>query len=160
MKSFSLVLPALIVLAACDGGTQSADMTVEEAEASGNLVDNSSAAPAPTESAAATAIPTAMQGRWGLVAADCEPGRADAKGLLTIGAGKLEFYESVGTLDEIEESAPNSLRASFDFEGEGMEWEREMLLELADDGAVLVRREYGQDAAPGPLRYTKCGQGR
>ena len=161
MRSTLLVLPALLALAACDRGTQSADTTTEEAEADGNLVGNSSSSKpvtAPTDAGtpAPTEIPATIRGRWGLVAADCEPGRDDAKGLLTITGDKLEFYESVGTLDVIQEAAPARIRASFDFTGEGMNWKRDMVLDVQDDGATLIRREYGDDAAPGPFRYAKC----
>ena len=122
----------------------------------GRLADREARADAP----APTAIPAAIQGRWGLVPADCEPGRDDAKGLLTIGADKLDFYESTGTLDTISEAAPTRIRAAFDFTGEGMTWQREVVLDVQDDGATLIRREYGQDAAPGPFRYARCQQGR
>jgi len=160
MKSIGLALAALLVLAACDGGTQSADVSTEEAEAAGNIVGNSSASKPSVEATAAAAataeIPVPIRGRWGLVAADCEPGRDDAKGLLTIDADTLEFYESVGTIATITESAPNRVRAAFDFEGEGMTWEREVVLDVQDGGATLIRREYGTDAAPEPFRYTRC----
>lgn len=161
MNRISLVLPALLLLAACDNGTQGADITAEEAAAEGQLAENSSVAPVPGEPAdtgtpAPTDIPDVMRGRWGLVAADCDPARDDAKGLLTIGAEKLEFYESVGTLDTIMEAEPTRIRAAFDFEGEGMTWDREVVLDVQDNGRTLVRREYGADAAPGPFRYAKC----
>jgi hypothetical protein len=162
MKSICFAVPALLALAACDSGTQGADVTAEEAAAKGDLAANSSVAPVASASpvAAATEIPAAIRGRWGLVAADCEPGRDDAKGLLTVTADKLEFYESVGTLREIEEASATRIRASFDFEGEGMTWQRDGLLEVQDGGDTLVRRESGGiDAAPGPFRYTKCNQG-
>ena len=159
MRSIGFVLSALLALTACDRGTQGADVTTEEAAAKGDLAANSSVAPA-SSLEAASAIPAAIQGRWGLVPADCEPGRDDAKGLLTIAADKLEFYESVGTLGEVEEAGPKRIRASFDFTGEGMTWQRDVLLELEDGGTALIRREYGQDAAPEPLRYAKCQQGR
>jgi len=151
MKSIGLVLPALLALAACDGGPSEADPAATETPA----------APAPPQiaPAPAKAIPVAVQGRWGLAAADCEPGRADANGLLTITAARLEFYESVGTLGDIREVDENRIHASFDFTGEGMEWERDMALELQETGDALVRREYGADAAPGSFRYTKCNQG-
>ena len=42
MRSFILAVPALLALGACDGGTQSAEVTTEEAEAAGNIVGNSS----------------------------------------------------------------------------------------------------------------------
>ncbi len=104
----------------------------------------------------AGAIPAAIQGRWGMVEADCEPGRADAKGLLVIDGDSLEFYESVGTVGEVAASDNTRIRASFDFTGEGMEWERDILLDVQDSGHTLIRREYGQDAAPDPFRYSKC----
>ena len=161
MKRISFVLPALALLAACDNGTQGADITTEEAAANGNLAENSSVAPVPSPpvdagTPAPTDIPAAMHGRWGLVPADCDPARDDAKGLLTIGAGKLEFYESVGTLDTIMEAEPTRIRAAFEFEGEGMTWDREVVLDVQDGGKTLIRREYGEDAAPGPFRYAKC----
>jgi len=153
------LLPALLALAACDGGTQGADVTTEEAAANGDLAANSSVAPVEPDDAgtpAPTEIPEAIRGRWGLVAADCTSTRGDAKGLLEIDAGRLRFYESVGTLDTVMDAEPTRLRATFDFEGEGMTWEREMVLDVQDGGTTLIRREYGEDAAPGPFRYSRC----
>jgi hypothetical protein len=112
--------------------------------------------PAPGPSPVANAIPTAIQGRWGLTAVDCEPGRDDAKGLLTVTADTLEFYESVGTLDDIKEIGETLIRAEFDFVGEGQEWQRDITLDAREGGTVLIRREDGVDAAPGDFRYTKC----
>jgi hypothetical protein len=159
MNRISFVLPALLALAACDGGTQGADVTTEEAAANGDLAENSSVAPVEPDDAgtpAPTEIPAAIRGRWGMVPADCTSTRGDAKGLLEIGATELEFYESVATLDTIMDAEPTRLRADFGFEGEGMTWEREMVLDLQDDGATLIRRDYGDDAAPGPFRYARC----
>ena len=160
MKAISLVVPALLALAACDGGTQSAETSAEEARAEGNIVGGGAVSSPNAPAQEAAGIPAAIHGRWGLVAADCEPGRADAKGLLTITADKLEFYESVGELGDMEAVADDRIHATFDFEGEGMEWKREMALELQEIGDALVRREFGTDAAPGSFRYTKCQQGR
>jgi hypothetical protein len=150
MKTLALPLVCLIALAACDSGASNpepAGTTAPEAP------DIASATPSP----AASTIPATIQGRWGLVPADCEPGRDDAKGLLTIGPTKLEFYESVGTLTEIEEASDTRIRAAFAFTGEGMTWQRDETLDAQDNGQTLIRREYGEDAAPGPLRYSKCG---
>jgi hypothetical protein len=164
MKPIVLALPALLALAACDGGTQSAGTSTEEAEAAGNIVGNSSSSKPSDEATPETPaeIPTAIQGRWGLVAADCEPGRADAKGLLTIGATSLEFYESVGTLSEITAANSREIRATFDFEGEGMTWQRDMTLRRVDPivpPPFLIRQEHGANAAPEPFRYASCNQG-
>ena len=164
MTRICFVLPALLVLAACDNGTQGADTTTEEAAAEGNLAANGSVAPTSgpptdTETPAPTELAEVFRGRWGLVPDDCTSTRGDAKGLLTITASKLEFYESVGTLDTIMDAEPTRIRAAFEFEGEGMTWQREVVLDVQDDGATLIRREYGEDAAPGPFKYTKCNQG-
>lgn len=145
MKTLTFALPALLALAACDSGAQ--DTAAPTAPA---------VTATPTPSPTASTIPAAIQGRWGLVAADCEPGRDDAKGLLTIGTAKLEFYESVGTLSKIADADDSHVRAVFDFTGEGMTWERDELLEVQPGGRALSRREYGQDAAPEPFRYTRC----
>ncbi len=152
MRSITLTLLALATLSACDNGTQGAG---ETASPTGTATPSPTPDPAANETPV-TEIPAAIRGRWGLVEADCDPARDDAKGLLTISATRLEFYESVGTLRTITESAPTRIRASFDFEGEGMNWKRDQTLDVQDDGATLVRREYGDDAAPGPFRYSKC----
>ena len=110
------------------------------------------AAPAET----VTAIPAALQGRWGMVPADCTSTRGDAKGLLTIDGKTLQFYESVGTLGQVKEHSDTHLRAAFAFTGEGMSWTREEMLDVKDNGKTLVRQEYGEDAQPGPLQYSKC----
>ena len=153
MRTFVLPLAILGALAACnDSPSDTAQAPPRDAA--------ETAAPAPPETAspspAASTIPAVIQGRWGLTDADCEPGRDDAKGLLTITANELDFYESVGTLDDIKELGETRIRADFDFIGEGQEWERDVTLEAREGGTVLIRREDGVDAAPGEFRYTKC----
>ena len=150
----------LLALAACDSGTPDeappeASPTAPTGGRGGNLPalpDDAATGDLP----ATSDIPTAMQGRWGLVAADCEPGRDDAKGVMIVRPRELEFYESVGTLDKITDGADNRIRAAFDFSGEGMTWQRDLSLDLQNGGDVLVREEFGDNAAPDPLRYTRC----
>lgn len=105
----------------------------------------------------AQAIPDAVQGRWGLVPADCTSERGDAKGLLVVDPYSLQFYESVGKLGPIQARDEDSIRASFAFTGEGQSWEHEVVLELQDGGRALTRREFGPDAAAGSFTYTRCG---
>ena len=111
-------------------------------------------ASAPAESG--STIPVAAQGRWGLVHKDCTSKLGDNKGLITISSTSIRFYESTGKLGAITERSDTSIRAAFAFTGEGMEWNRDMILDVKDAGKSLIRREYGQDAAPGPLQYTRC----
>lgn len=101
-------------------------------------------------------IPAAVRGRWGLVAADCTSTRGDAKGLLTIDATNLRFYESHGKLARVRERDANRIVADYKFSGEGQEWDRLMLLDAQDGGKTLIRRDYGEGSAAGPLRYTRC----
>jgi len=158
MKTLALPFVALFALAACDAGTRDGERTIAtEAEATAPAEPAAPAATStPNPAPAAATIPAAIQGRWGLVAADCTSTRGDAKGLLTIDGTTLRFYEAVGTLGEVAEATDTRLRAAFDFTGEGMTWRRDEALEVADEGRTLLRREYGEDAAPGPFRYNKC----
>jgi len=124
-----------------------------------NAAQTNAAAPAApdiaNENQSREQIPLALRGRWGLVPADCEK-RSDNKGLLVISGTTLGFYESRGTLKSITEWTPARLHADFDFTGEGMSWTREMELDLQQGGTVLVRRDHGEDAQPGVLRYRRC----
>lgn len=101
-------------------------------------------------------IPAAMHGRWGLVPEDCTSTRGDAKGLITVSAGEIRFYESVGQVDSASERSDSAFRGTFAFTGEGMQWTREMALALGADGTTLVRSEFGAEAIAEPLTYTKC----
>lgn len=114
------------------------------------------ATPAAQASAAVTSIPMALQGRWGLVPADCTSTRGDAKGLLIVGPTDLRFYESVGKLRRGVSSGANSLRGTFDYTGEGMEWSRQVVLSAAPDGQSLDFQDSGADAPPSRRTYRRC----
>lgn len=113
-------------------------------------------APGPDGAGAAT-IPDAALGRWGLVPADCTSTRGDAKGLLVVGPTRLDFYESRAVIRDVEERSPSRIVGTFAFTGEGVEWTRRIALEVEDGGKTLVRRELGEDAAPGAYEYVACG---
>ncbi|TMV90475.1 hypothetical protein FGG78_12675 [Thioclava sp. BHET1] len=116
------------------------------------------AAPAP-DAGAQMQLPQEMRGRWGLTANDCtarHEALGDNKGLITIGPRTITFYESRATLRSISERAADRVDATFDVSGEGMEWTREMVLEVQDGGRMLIRRDLGADAQPGALRYMAC----
>jgi hypothetical protein len=108
-----------------------------------NAVDtNKSASPAPT-------IPGQYRDSWGMVPADCEPGRSDAKGLIRIGDRTIRFYESTATLKEQRPSVATSFSGEFSFTGEGMSWTKVMTLAL--QGNRLTRTEDDQR-----YTYTRC----
>lgn len=164
----------LMLLAACSGGTEEKSAAPEEKAASPGAPEAVPAAPGdvtvytpdpaiappaapePGIGAGDKAIPAAIQGRWGLVAADCTSTKGDAKGLLTIDAADLRFYESHGVLARVRERSDRRIVADYKFSGEGMEWDRLVLLGVEDGGKTLLRRDWGEDASAEPLRYTRC----
>jgi len=85
-------------------------------------------------------IPAAFHGRWGMGPADCEPGRSDAKGLITIGDKTIDFYESKGTLTKVTLNAPENFTGTFAFTGEGQSWTNSQNLKLTGS-STLIRSE-------------------
>ena len=163
---------ALLMLAACSGG-QDEETGPEASSDIGPL--QKAERPAPAETPAADAeteasakadpgnvavdgktIPPAIRGRWALKAADCTARRGTDLTALTIDATNLRFFESHGELARVRESDAGSIVADYKFSGEGEEWDRRMRLDLTDGGKTLVRRDEGEGAAAGPMRYTRC----
>jgi len=62
-------------------------------------------------------IPMAMRGRWGLVPADCTSTKGDTKGLITIDAASIRFYESVAKLTKVDQRSETALKAGYAFSG-------------------------------------------
>ena len=163
-RSLLIAGAAALALSACSKGQDPDAIKTDPALTEAALPPASeSAAPIATPSSEAAAdqaemsIPAALRGRWGLVAADCTSTRGDAKGLITIGATSIKFYESVAKLAKVAQRSETALRASFAFTGEGMEWKRDMTLALQPGGKVLIKQEFGEDAPPGPYKYARCG---
>ncbi len=117
-------------------------------------VEDVAATPAPDT--LETPIPAAFAGRWGLVPADCTSILGDNKGLITVSADNIRFYEANATLTTTTAKTPRSVAGAFGFTGEGTTWSRDMKLELSEDGKTLTRSEFGPDAAVAPLKYTRC----
>lgn len=146
-------------LAACSGSDNTENTAGPDQDASTETPETLAAPQTSATTDAAVLpdeIPAGMQGRWGLVPADCTSTRGDAKGLLVIGPEKMKFYESVGTLKTAREADENRFLAVFDYTGEGMSWTRDEELLLRENGRQLVRTEHGEGAMPEPLRYDRC----
>ena len=111
-------------------------------------VDTQAAGPLP---AAATTIPAALQGRWGLSPGDCTTTRGDAKGLLVVTPTELRFYESRAVPSENIETDPDSIAGNFAFSGEGQSWNKYESLKI--EKQVLVRTETKPMAS---FSYAKC----
>lgn len=156
-----LALTAALALGACSKEPDATATTAAPTETEEVFQES----PAPVEATEAGAgaaagmseIPEAIRGRWGLVPADCTSTKGDAKGLLEVSADQLKFYESVAELGEIKEAGESRIRGTFDYTGEGQSWTQDVVLDVAEDGKTMTRRDYGKDAMPGPLQYTRCG---
>lgn len=157
MNKISLTAAAALAMvsAACSKEKPAEEPTPTETPTPAEAAGEASAMPA--ETIHESGIPQLLQGRWGLVLADCTSTRGDAKGLLTVSADKLEFYESVAKLGPVREVDDDSVSASFEFTGEGENWIQEVALSTSDGGKTLVREDTGPQAQPGPLKYTRCG---
>lgn len=161
----------ILVMTGCSQGEDNSDQT---ADMSTVLVDDNALLPeaenattaerkpeaakdvTPPGAQPSQSIPSAIRGRWGMAATDCTSLHGDAKGLLEISATTLIFYESRGELTRLKEREPTRIVGSFAFSGEGMTWRRDMQIDVQDDGQTLIRREFGEDAAPAPIRYRRC----
>ena len=155
MTSSIAALASLVLVASCTEPVEDRpdpEETMMPVEPNGGIGDGAT----PLPELLGTTIPEALHGRWGLVPADCTSTRGDAKGLITIDAERIEFYESRAVVDEIEEQDPGMIRARFAFTGEGQEWTRDIEWRLSEGGATLTRSESGEDALEEPLSYTKC----
>ena len=174
-----LLLPAtLLLLAACSGG-QDEESGPEASASIGPLQKAERPAPVETPTTAVDAdmpetadeapakpepkivgdgktIPPAIRGRWALKVADCKAKKGTDLTALTIDATNLRFYESHGELARVRGSDAGRIVADYKFSGEGVEWDRRMNLELTDGGKVLIRRDEGEGAAAGSMRYTRC----
>ena len=155
MTSSIAALASLALVAACTEPVEDRpeqQETMMPVEPDGGMGDGAT----PLPELLGTAIPEALHGRWGLVPADCTSTRGDAKGLITIDAEQIEFYESRAVVEEIEEQDTGMIRARFAFTGEGQEWTRTIEWRMSEDGAKLMRSETGEDALVEPVSYTKC----
>lgn len=114
------------------------------------------AVPEPGIGSGDKAIPAAIQGRWAIDASDCPKKPGTDLTALVIDAANLRFHESHGELARVRDRSANRIVADYKFSGEGMDWDRLMVLSVTDGGKTLVRRDYGEGAAANAMRYTRC----
>ena len=100
---------------------------------------------------AATGIPIAFQGRWGLTPADCTTAPAKAKGLLVVTPDGLRFYESSAVPGPDVQASPTTAAGTFHFTGEGQSWDK--FESLQRNGNRLTRTESNPTAS---YTYAKC----
>lgn len=159
----------MIILAVATAACGQSDPVAEDANNSSTLpapananVGNPTGAAPPANSSAeanqatgastsAAAIPAMLHGRWGLTPGDCTSTRGDNKGLLTISATELRFYESRAVPVGHVNSSADSFSAEYAFTGEGMNWKKYQTLELQGD--KLVRTESNPTTS---YTYARC----
>lgn len=163
MKRCAALAAACALLAACgqsgpvaDGAENTASLPAPDQAApdpTGAAPANATASPsgANLTPANATKIPAALHGRWGMTPQDCTSPRGDNKGLLTITADEMRFYESVAVPEAELAVGPGSIRGNFSFTGEGQSWTKFQALRL--QGQELVRTESNPTAS---YSYAKC----
>lgn len=115
-------------------------------EPHGPTMRAASADPAP-----AAKIPAALQGRWALAPRDCTSARGDAKGLLVITPGDLQFYESRAVPAADVQADEDSVGGDFAFTGEGQRWTKYEALKVEQQ--KLTRTETHPVAS---FSYAKC----
>ena len=125
------------------------DDTVTKESSLNEADDAGSEQPSPPGTPEASMIPGQYRGRWGMVAADCEPGRSDAKGLITIGEKTIRFYESTATLKEQRPAIATSFAGLFAFTGEGQSWQKVMTFTRTGDTLKRAEEE-------GTFTYKRC----
>lgn len=148
------LLLAFAFLAACDtSSVTTADVrNGENGRGAVRTVDVPPTAAAEARGERVSGFPTAFQGRWAMVEADCQGGAA-AKGLMTIDDKTVRFYESRGISTGLATDSATKVSGSFTFDGEGQRWRKAQAFELASDGRALVRTE--SDPAQS-FTYTRC----
>lgn len=150
----TLLWPLVLSLAACEApsATTSDVRGGANASAPARSVDVPPAAAAEPRGERVPAFPAAFQGRWGLVAKDCDGGSA-AKGLMRIEGNTVRFYESRGVTSGLDVDAPTRVAGEFTFDGEGQRWQNTQTFDLTSGGDTLVRSE--TDPA-GSYTYKRC----
>ena len=144
---------ALFLLAACDNSSvTSADVREGNANAPAGRVAVPPGVAAEARGERVSGFPTAFQGRWSMAAADCS-GDAAAKGLMTIDAKTVRFYEARGVTTGLSVDGPTKVSGAFDFDGEGQRWRNTQSFELAAGVDNLVRTESDGGAS---FTYRKC----
>jgi len=157
------VLTAL-TLAACSAEAPTPEASTTPAEAATSAAVEPTATPpiAAPEAPPLRTIPAAFHGRWGLVPADCTSTLGDAKGLITVTADAIRFYESVARPAALTPVGERRLDGNYSATGEGQTWTLLQRLELSADGNTLTRTVDEGDSAPAPggnrFVYTRCSE--
>lgn len=163
MRQWAMVVMAAAMATGCSSGgggnnssaASSAGGAMEQVPENLTIDPQNSVVPiTPPSPRSLAAIPAAFRGRWGQVDNDCQPGGADAKGLMTVSATTLGLYQARATAGRIAQTGPDQLTLHLNYTGEGRHWQHDATLTMQDDGRTLIRDEAGD--ASGVSRYQRC----
>ncbi|GMM92415.1 hypothetical protein [Qipengyuania sp. MTN3-11] len=102
---------------------------------------------------AATTIPADFRGVWDNADGNCNPA-SDLR--MDIRAGEIEFYESLGTVTDVEIESADSIVVSLAMEGEGESWEVTNRYTLSEGGRLLTPLETRDDPRYQPIPRKRC----
>ena len=121
------------------------------ASADGSAPTNVTTPASASAAAGVVAIPAALHGRWGLTPGDCTSTKGDAKGLLLVTSGELQFYESRAVPAAHVATSDQSIGADFAYTGEGQSWSKFETLQIKKD--KLIRTESSPMSS---FTYARC----
>lgn len=103
---------------------------------------------ATTVAAQQQTIPAQFWGKWDFDLESCSSPASE--GRLVISAGRVEFYESRGSVQNVVTHSNSDLELSIELSGEGETWISDRYFQLSDDQKSLTDITSGK---PGFMRY-------
>jgi hypothetical protein len=161
MKQTAYIALVALTLAACQQGSND-NIAIDETNTANaeietlppdETVTNDANVVGNDNGTAQLTIPAAFHGRWGMVPADCTSTLGDNKGMITVDAASIKFFESRGTLTKVTQDAPENFTGTFAFTGEGMTWTNSQNLKLTGSSNTLTRQQSDVDQ---PFTYKRC----
>ena len=146
---------AVLALAACN---ENAHETGHSGDQAGLGEEAMEADPVPADIApedgqTSALIPARFHGVWDYVEGSCAR-ESDMR--LEISGNEVMFYESIGTVTDIEQRGPNTF-VTLAMEGEGETWEDTYTLALSDDEQLFLQY-ISDNASSRPLPRKRCPQ--
>jgi hypothetical protein len=117
-------LPVLLVMGLCLAACTPAKSTAD-----------TSASSEATLAPQAVMLPEGFIGRWD---ASLEACKATSDMKLTITQTELTFWESAGHISAVTVKSSDDIIIKADFSGEGEQWQRDLHLELSENGQILT----------------------
>lgn len=106
-----------------------------------------------TTSMAQKSIPANFYGKWASSQQSCAGNNAEQ---LQISANKLSFFENQAELVAITQFEPTRIEGKFNYLINNSSTPYSYSLDLQNQEKVLIMRENGKGARPGPIKYEKC----